>query len=66
MLYGILLNLRRLQRILMSAHRFIRLRNHSHNIVTALYQVLEGFHRKLRCSHENNSQILLLHKTLIF
>ncbi len=41
MLYGILLNLRRLQRKLMSAHRFIRLRNHSHNIVTALYQVLE-------------------------
>ena len=66
MLYGILLNLRRLQRILMSAHRFIRLGNHSHNIISALYKALEGFYRKLRCSHENNSQILLLHKTLIF
>ena len=48
MLYSILLNLRRLKRILMSAHRFIRLRNHSHNIVSALYKALEGFHRKLR------------------
>ena len=63
---SILLHLRRLQRILVSAHRFIGLGNHSHHIITTLYQALEGFHRKLRCSHENNSQILLLHKTLIF
>ena len=54
-LYSILLQLRRLQRILMSAHRLVWLSNHSHYIITALYQALEGFHRKLRGSHENDS-----------
>ena len=28
---------------------------HSHNIISAFYQALEGFHRKLRSSHENDS-----------
>ena len=54
-LYSILLHLRRLQRILMSAHRLVWLSNHSHNIISAFYQALEGFHRKLRSSHENDS-----------
>ena len=51
----ILLYLRWLQRVLMSAHRLIGLGNHSHHVISALYQALEGFHRKLRGSHEYDS-----------
>ena len=55
MLYSIQLHLRRLQSVLMSAHRLIRLRNHSHHIVAALYKALEGFHSKLWGSHKYDS-----------
>ena len=58
---GILLNRRCLQCVLMSSYRFVGLRYHSHHIISTFYKALEGFYRKLRCSHKYNSQIFFLH-----
>ena len=55
LLQGILLDRRRLQRVLMASYGFVGLSNHSHHIISAFYEALEGFHRKLGCSHKNDS-----------
>ena len=55
LLQGILLDRRCLQRVLMASYGFVGLSNHSHHIISAFYEALEGFHRKLGCSHKNDS-----------
>ena len=49
---SVFLHFRRLQHILMTAHRLIRLRHNSHYIVAAFHQTAEGTHRKLRGTHK--------------
>ena len=49
----ILLHLRGLQHILMTAHGLVGLGNHSHHVITAFHQTFQGSNRKLGRSHEH-------------
>ena len=60
-LQGILLDLRGLQRVLVSAHWFVGLCNNGHHMISSLNKGIECADGKLGSAHKNDLQIFLFH-----
>ena len=58
---GILLHLAGLQMVLVTTYGFVGLRNHSHHVIAAFHQAAQSAHSKLGGTHEDDSQVFLIH-----